>query len=447
MTTTTQSLYNEVNNTIKDTEKTLSKKVKVFPTDVFPKQIEENIKDTNRTLGFPIDFAACSALSALAAAIGNTYKAKVKNGYTQPATLYIAIIGSPGTNKSQPVTHFLAPLNKRNKEGYEQFQKEYKDYKLKLRKLKKGEPEPKEPKLTQYIVSDVTIEAVIQVHSSNPRGVIVYVDELAGFIKSEGRYNGGGDTEFWLSNFSGTTVTVNRKTSGSIQIPYPSISIIGTIQPKILEQSFKDKTDNGYVDRILCSFPDNLKKEFWTNEELSIDTISDWEKIIFTLLDHPFEYSKYLPFSKEAYKRLFEWQKWLTNKTNSVQNDSIKGIYSKMELYCIRFALILEISKYACQESSAEEISLHSVEGAIKLTDYFISTALKVNTIIYDTNPVERLTMDKQNLYNALPPVFRTGDGVKLSIKMGISERTFKNFINNKNLFLKPKTGHYEKLF
>ncbi|KAA3637512.1 MAG: hypothetical protein DWQ02_06675, partial [Bacteroidetes bacterium] len=101
----------------------------------------------------------------------------------------------------------------------------------------------------------------------------------------------------------------------------------------------------------------------------------------------------------------------------------------------------------ACSESKQSTIGLDATEGALKLVDYFKKTALKVHSIIGKITPVDKLPVDKRNLYDELPKTFTTQEGVGIAEIMGIPQRTFKRFIAQRDLFSNPKRGQYKKEF
>lgn len=429
----------------------------IFPVDVFPEPIQEIIKATNESLNFPIDFIGASILYAVSVSIGNTFRAEIMRGYEQNAVLYLAIVGRPGTNKTAPLKWALKPIEQRDNLKFQQYQKEKQEYDTIINLSKKereqqGYSEPSKPIWEQYLISDFTPEALASVHSFNKRGLGVNVDELASWFKNFNRYNKGSEQEFWLSVWSGDKIKINRKTSDPINIPLPFISVSGTIQPGILNELAENRTENGFIDRLLFVVPDNLKKDYWSEKELSTIIIENWHAIISNLLDLSISRDEtnnpqpgILRFTPEAKKRLFQWQQDLTDLCNKSENEAISGIYAKIEMYAVRLALCLEMANYACNTNDIQAIGIESVEGAIKLVDYFSKTAFKVNSIVSNINPLEKLPTDKQSLYNALPDKFITSEGVNIAENMGIAERTFKYFLNNKNLFNNPKRGEYEK--
>lgn len=428
-----------------------------FPVDVFPTQIQGIIHDTNQNLNFPIDFIGASLLFASSVSIGNTYRIEIKKGFHESAVLYIAIVSRPGTNKSHPLSFALEPIfehDKRTYSNYEQQKKIYEDYQKLSRKTVKEEQieTPEKPVWKKLLVSDYTPEALVEVHSFNKRGIGVYADELASWFKNFNRYNKGSEAESWLSAWNSKPITIDRKTGGPVYIPMPFISVAGTIQTGLLYDLAKDnRTHNGFIDRILFVFPDNIQKTSWSDTEINPLIKENWNSIISNLLSLNIEYDdtfnpipSVIRFTKEAKECLYKWQSAISVICNDSEDDLISGVYSKLEMYVARLALILELLKWACKESDLNSISIDSVNGAIKLVEYFKASILKVYSIISNVNPLDKLSQKWQKLYANLPDRFTTAEGLQLA--KPIPERTFKDFLKNKELFIKKDQGLYEKL-
>jgi len=259
--------------------------------------------------------------------------------------------------------------------------------------------------------------------------------------------------EFWLSVWSGKPINIDRKTGEPVFIPLPFISVAGTIQNGILTELAKDnRTQNGFIDRILFVIPDNIQKEYWSETDLPPIVSENWQAILSNLLnlsvssDDTFNpVPEVIKFTPEAKQMLFEWQKANTDQSNDAENEVISGIYSKLEMYAVRLALILEMMRYACNESDKKAISTEAVGGALKLVEYFKNSAVKVNSIISNASPLDKHPADKQALYNSLPNTFTTEAGLNIAEGLGIAERTFKRFLNEKDLFNRISRGEYEK--
>lgn len=429
-----------------------------FPVEVFPLRIQGIIKATNENLNFPIDFIGASLLYAVSVSVGNTHTIEVKRGFQQGAVLYLAIVARPGTNKSHPLSFALDPIFEKDALTYREYQMKMQEYEKvmdlsKKERKEQGISEPKKPVWRKFIVSDFTPEALAEKHMFNKRGIGVYIDELAGWFKNFNRYNKGSEMEFWLSQWSGKPINIDRKLSEPIFIPLPFISVAGTIQKGILSELAKEsRSQNGFIDRILFVIPDNIQKEYWSETDLPHFVSEEWKIILSNLMDLSVVYDEtlnpsptVLKLTPDAKRVLFEWQQANTDQCNKAESEALSGIFSKMEMYVLRLALILEMMRYACKESDRQAISIEAVQGAIKLVEYFKNSAAKVYSILSNASPLDKYPTDKQSLYEALPEVFTTVDGLKVAVGMGIPERTFKRFLNESDLFKWLSQGKYEK--
>ncbi len=429
-----------------------------FPVNVFPDAIQDIIRGTNDALKFPVDFTACAMLYAASAVIGNSVKIRVNNSWIDGTTLYMALIGKPGTNKTHPLNFALRPIMQRDRANFKEYEQAREQYKIALMRAKAdgGEP-PEKPFWQRAIVTDFTPEALAEIHRHNPRGLAVYSDELNGWLKNFNRYNRGSETEFWLSNFSGTQISIDRKSSEPILIPHPQISVCGSIQPGILhELKANNRGENGFVDRILFCYPDNLKKDYWSETELPTQLIKSWDRIVTNLMSLPIHINPdgelepmILDFTPEAKEKLMQWQRKNTDAANDIENEQLAGVYSKFEIYCVRLSLILEMMSWATRENAnnaRNAVNANAVNGAIRLIEYFRSTATRVNGIL-SQNPVEGLDKQKRDFYTALPNEFKTNEGLTIAESMNFPERSYKRFLTENDFFEKLHHGRYRKKF
>ena len=427
-----------------------------FPVSVFPKLIREIINETKATLNYPIDFIASAICFTLSVGIGNNFVAKVKEGWNERAILYMAIIGRSGVNKSHPLSFAMQPLFEldiKSSVKYQKERREYEKYILACKKEKEDKEQTAEPILKKFIVSDITPERLITIHQDNKRGICLYVDELMSWLKNFNRYNNGSEEQFWLSVFSAKTTISDRKNAkSSIFIKRPYISVIGTIQKKILSELAKgERSSNGFIDRILFVMPNLQQKARWNDKELPEDIEQEWNAIIEKLIQQQCSLNEFgeiephvLPFSDEAKRRLYEWQHHFSELCDRETNDMIVSIYCKLEIYIIRFCLIIQLARWTCGECDKTHIDLLTVERAIKLTEYFKESALSVQNILNEN----ALTSQQQTIVNLLPPSFTTAQAIEMAEQNGMKERTFQRFLNDNigTLFRKEKHGEYSKI-
>ena len=155
--------------------------------------------------------------------------------------------------------------------------------------------------------------------------------------------------EFWLSTWSGTSVNVNRLTRVGSFVENPFIPVIGGIQPAVLNELYnQEKKDNGFMDRMLISYPDVTIPKY-NDEEISTDaiiwynsTITNLRKVIQKIKQQSDE-EDFLKievcFSSDAKKIWIEKFNEITEKQNSDnENEYFKSMYPKQKSYIPRFA-------------------------------------------------------------------------------------------------------------
>lgn len=245
-----------------------------FPLHIFPAKFQDIARTTRNCLGYPLDFIAGSMLFVMSVTVGNTYSVKVKEGWTECAILYLAIVGKAGTNKSHPMSFAMRPLFDHDVKEHRKFKTLFAEYQ-ELLSLSKTEREnrgvnemPTAPSLKKFVVSDITQEGLAYIHEQNKRGICLYVDELKTWINNFNRYSKGSEEQFWLSNFSGKPIIVDRRSNEhSISVRKSFISVIGSIQfQQLCDLAKGDKSDNGFIDRILFVLPGDLQKRYWSDD-------------------------------------------------------------------------------------------------------------------------------------------------------------------------------------
>ena len=416
-----------------------------FPFDALPEKMQGIVNQYNERMNLPKEFTAISMLYAIATMAGKRYSLMVNNHRSYPS-LYVALVGEPGTNKTAPLNEILKPLREIDNANYKDYKEELKDYERSLTMAKKeGNSEPKEkPHYKQLIVSDITQESLSDVLQHNSVGVGVYRDELASWFKNFNRYNKGSESEFWLSLWSSQSITVNRKSGEPIKVEDPVVSVIGTIQPEIVKSLFtSDNEGNGFVDRILFVAPPNLDAPRWQREQLSADGAKeDWKDVCNSFYKGSCLETEKFTLTPEAWDLLCDWQNELALASNNSFDNEIKAINAKVQLYAIRFSLILQLALWSCNESSGSYVDIKAVEGAIKLANYFKSEALKIRNQVKEPDQSEA---NKAMLFDSLPDQFTTSEAIEVGEEMGFRVRTIERILNKGQYSRQIARGKYEK--
>lgn len=111
-----------------------------------------------------------------------------------------------------------------------------------------------------------------------------------------------------------------------------------------------------------------------------------------------------------------------------------------------RLALIIQVLRYASDESLMQFVDMSSVKAAIRLNDYFEDSYVCIRSFVANDTCEE----PPKVLLSLLPDTFDTKTAIAIGKEMqGISERTMMNYLKelcHSRLLRKAKAGHYEKV-
>lgn len=393
----------------------INKKDLVFPIEIFPKPIQSYILECNETLDSSIDYMGCSMLWLISVVIGNSIQIEVKKGWNETATIWLAVVGKAGLGKTPSIHNIIKPLlsaNNKEIKNYIKQSEKFEYYDKLSAKEKKEHEEIHKPIKTQFIANDITIEALVELHQENKNSIGVFKDELAGWFKDMNKYREGSDLEFWLSTWSGKAISLNRKTARSSFVDKPLVSVLGGIQPSILNAFYtEDNKDNGFMDRMLLSYP-SLDIEKWNDKEMNYDTIQWFNDSIIsfyeTIKHKVVEYDDdgdikpkiaIIPLeSKKEWIRVFNEYTDIQNSDD--ENEYMKSMLPKQKSYLPRFALLINaFSSFFdnTYKTSALEISKESILSAEKLSKYFIAMAKKIKVNSIETNEIKTIISTNKN--------------------------------------------------
>lgn len=386
-----------------------------FPIDIFPADLQSYILQNQITLNHSVDYMGSSLIWLLALCIGNACKIEVKKGWVESANLWMGLIGRAGLGKTPSINAMIFPIEKRNAFEIKLYQNEYrkfKEYEKLTAKEKKDHEEVKEPLRKQFIVNDVTIEALADLHEENQNGVGVFKDELNGWLKDMNKYKPGSDLEFWLSCWSGKPANLTRKTAKSSFIEMPLMPVLGGIQPGIFSQISTDENkDNGFLDRLLLSFPEK-EIEHYNRKEIDQYVIDWYEAFICNFYDQI--KNKVLEIKFDSIVPLIvrldsgadnEWERIYNNLSDMQNSDEIneyvKSMLSKQKSYVPRFALILHCLDCYTSGKSFGWVDKQTMLNAEKLSNYYIAMSKKIKIQMIETDELKGIIKETKGLTTA----------------------------------------------
>ena len=363
-----------------------------FPIEIFPDFIQAYILEQNKVNDNIVDFMAAAVLWVASVIVGNDIKIQIKKGWVDICSVWIACVGRAGLGKTPSLDAVIDPLTKLNQKEMLHFQNEFK--KWDALEVQKGQTKEDKPTNKQFIANDVTLEALIELLGQN-ESVGVFKDELKGWVLEMDRYRDGSDLQFWLSSFSGSAFSSNRKSSGVTVVKTPNLPVIGGIQPNIVSEiASSSNKSNGFMDRLLLAYPEANVAPF-NLAQLDQNLLNSWSEYIVTMYNavkskfHK-ETAVLTPEAMEVYSRIYNE---MTEKQNDGEiNEVLKGIYPKLKTYLGRFSFLLHFLDTSFNNfEGVLQVEALAVEKAGVLIEYFSNNALKINSKLNDNLNINKV--------------------------------------------------------
>lgn len=375
----------------------------ILPVDGLSPNATEMLRKVASSLQCPVDIALSAMFATVGVAMGK--RVIIDDGkYRNYPCLWVCVVAPSGSNKSTPIRFFLQPLKDRDSYNYGVYREELRAYR------QAGNDKGDKPVFKQYVISDSTPEARNQVLSVNPNGILLYRDELKGMIDDFCRYAKSGELSQMLSMFDSDTIVVNRKSDEPLLIKDPFMSIIGSIQPSVLVDTFGNDNmmNNGFNQRWLFCYPESGMPEMYNDVSIPQSVISDWKDFIYNLIMYDFSVMGGKIYIRGEAKRVYiDYYNSLQIKKASA-DDYLSSVYSKLQIHVIRWAGVAHILG---NSPTSIDITPEEMEYSVRCMDYFERCALKVYRMLLEGrgNRHEVKSMGKEemiaNVYHCTSPV------------------------------------------
>lgn len=426
-----------------------------FPLEVFPQKVQALVLNMHRRDNFKVEYTATAMLSAVSAALGDTYRIQVKSEWETNAALYVILVGRPGLGKTPPLEAAYRPVRRHDYEQFRKFKIAWEAYKS------AGKENGQEcPILSRTILSDFTPESLMLTHHNNPRSVVILVDEIMGMFNSANRYNNGPLIEQLLTAWSGSPLDVTRIGNPvPVHIEHPCINIIGTTQTKRIHELLKKGyEENGLLDRFLFVLPRSQKIAHWVIEEDDLPEENGNGAKWVAILDKVFALDYWideqngekiphlLRFDREAKTCLYDWQNRIIDASNETDSETEdETLRMKHNIHVVKLSMLLQVLRYACGESHLQCVDVHSVKGAIRLNGYFEDSLQRIRAFVAN----DLCDEPAKELLALLGCTFSTAEAIEAGRQMKVCERSVMNYLKElmKNrLVRKVRQGQYEKI-
>ncbi len=392
--------------------------VKEIPIDGLNINIQAFIDEATRVYQCSRDIITAAVFATAGAAIGK--KSMIQSGqYKNYPCLWLCVVAPSGSNKSAPVSAILRPLKNEDARNYDLYRGLMAEY-----SKKKGKDAP--PDFKQIILSDATPEARNKVLSICPNGILLYRDEIKGFLDDIGRYNKSGEVSQLLSIFDADDITINRKSEAALLIERPFMGILGGIQPSVLPESFGSSTlmGNGFNQRWLFVYPDEAPPAQYTKERMNPDSLPAWSELIDSLIKmQPGETLVLSDGAEQVYAAYYD----SIERKKEGESDYMSSIYAKLRIHVLRWALI---AHYLGSASAELWIDADEMRYAVRCMDYFEETAKKVYADLTGGLMEKGTGLTEQELIALFYNSFGLKNKQALADMIGVSRPTVSRVVN-----------------
>lgn len=406
--------------------------VEAIPVGIIPDEFRDWNVDIAHRMQCPADFTSVAAVVAVSAVIGAgcAIRPKKNDDWEVVPNLWGGIVARPSMLKSPSLAEVMKPLTRleaEEKERYDEDMKVYnagnEKYKAQREALKqemlnaaKGKAKPgrdmsvietelaaldpnEEPTRRRYRTNDTTVEKLGELLNENPRGILVFRDELTGLLSSWDREDRQSDRAFFLEGWNGNqSFITDRIGRGTIDVGNVCISILGGIQPAKLTayllQAAGSLTNDGMIQRFqLLVYPDEPKTWELVDEKPDTDAKNRVYNIFKILADMDFITAgamqenggrPYFRFDEEGQAIFYEWLTELETRLREEEQPMMCEHLAKFRSLMPSLALIFHLIKTAAGGIPGP-VTAEAASKAAAWTEYLESHARRIYGLIADT--------------------------------------------------------------
>lgn len=342
------------------------------------------------------------------------------NGLRDYPIMFLCHVSRSGSNKTAPVKKLLEPLLDLDEKEYLSHQDSLSTYRQRAKEGTADESD--KPKLKQLVLNDVTPESLYSSLASNGNGLLLYADEIRSFLRNMDRYHSGDTSSQLLSIWSNSTLKISRKGEELLQIREPNLSILGGVQPSLLNSTFGKYLDgSGFFSRWLFAYPIEELPTFTEKVPLGDIYTRYWRDIIFRLsrLDKEVEFT----LSDEAQEEVDSFvsiRKDLVR--NSQDGEPMAEYWGKSQVYIYRLLPLVHLigaNGNRAGEIESREITKTDVEYCSDLMLWFESSAARV---LEKMSECQTTAMRTKDLLRAVYSKFEVKSISGLAYALGVSQ-------------------------
>jgi hypothetical protein len=362
-----------------------------------PEGLREQLISARDLLECPGQWILFAFLTCVASCLGVGYKVEARRGWQSPVNLFTAIVGSTGEGKSPALQACIDELISLHDERFQDYQKARASYERCLSAWKETKDhrergdEPAAPFEPAGVFTEATLEAIFSALGSDPTGSLWYREELSGAVSSLDKYREGGDRASLLELWDSRPVIIRRKGSPTIRVPSAAMSILGGVQPEIIDKSFGEHDADGFRARFLW-VPGRPRQRTWKVNPDYVDPRPAIRWYYDRARIWPSCVVELTPQSQKVFEKLFGIAE--KERTTESRPLGVRAWASKMTGHCLRLAGILHAIEaiFSLREVPLEEFAAtvatrtHIEEGTMRKAARLTLRCYGWTRLMYEVN-------------------------------------------------------------
>lgn len=359
----------------------------------------------------PNELAICGVLGVASTAVARKFRIEIKPGYQEPLNLYQLCTLESGERKSATLAECSRPLEYWEHEqgrvmaqARKKAMSEVKTYEMTTERLRKKaanekyhaarlkinaeireieENMPSIPTIPRLLADDITPEKTADLMADNDERIAVLSAEGGIFKILGGRYSKGvPNLDLYLKGHSGDSVRVDRKSTVSVSLRNPAITMCLTPQPAVIRglAANHEFRGLGLLARFIYYLPQSrLGYRSIETPPVSQIVSETYHDKLRALLNYPWntdarseKIPHVLKLSDDAYDNWREFYESVERQLrDGGQFDSMKDWAGKLPGAAARLAGIFHLMKHAGSAAIPETVDVPDVESALEMSALF----------------------------------------------------------------------------
>ncbi|MGZ8373313.1 MAG: DUF3987 domain-containing protein, partial [Nitrospira sp.] len=435
--------------------------VPALPIKMVPPAFRLWIQDVSDRMQCPPDYVAAAAVVTAGSVIGAGcgIRPKKHDDWTVVPNLFGGVVARPSLLKTPAISEAMKPLeglegaakqafdvamhtyageheaHKARKEALQADMRKVANGKARsgqtMDELKKAFAELKEPAAPvwrRYKTNDPTIEKMSELQADNPRGLLLFRDELIGFFATLEKDGHEADRAYYLESWNGVhSYTSDRIGRGTIHVDNLCASLFGGIQPTKLSShlyaAMRGHNNDWLVQRLqvfvypdepatwrLVDTPINTSARQIAHEAVKRLAAMDFRQ--HGALGNDGERIPYYRFDEEGQQIFYQWWEELERKLRTPEEESVVLEHlGKYRSLMPSLALIFHLLEVASTSSPVPpQVSAHHAECAAAWCSYLEQHARRIYSLVTNATQQAAKRLAGKLQQGCLPSLFTLRD-------------------------------------